>query len=252
MSSFLYLIDAATYSGAIPSKEHLMRIGLFEVLGRGYQALQLADGNCLLASSVAGAVIMRHDPANQTWRDRSNCPGVKIGWWNDERRPTERGLARPDSELPKRFDTRIVEMGIDAAPWRVPVLKRGVQEEVTLPYLMQWNAGLLRWDETIAARHCSLQSLVERQTAQTLRDIGCAVESDAEPMFPADQARMIREALGLVYRVAESEIDALELLSERAVIDAIGVIINKDSIVEFIADFGRAALLAIDEAGGDS
>lgn len=239
MSVFFY--RAKGFPGAIPSREWLIERGLFDVLGRGFRAVQCPrEGDALLCSrdttmhEVTAALSELGDDAWQPWGAAGD---IRFAWFKDERRPSPERLARHREET-FRWQTSGAVLG-DFNFWNIPVLKSGVAERVVLPLVMRWNAADGEWCESVATRYARLTSIADRCFAGMLRDIGIRVEAESLPLAD-DQATLAREALGMLYRVGPQEISALELLTDANLGVVLAIALNAETVAAEIVTLAEA------------
>lgn len=210
MNTFLYIAEGC--ARPIVTRGELVERGLFAVVGRGFQVKQLGGGRCMVADGRALASEMVEESEKQTWGKWGD--GITFGRWNGVEVQPE-GLRR--EWVPWR--TVPVPMGREGSgdAWEIPVLTElaaeGVGARTFLPVEMMFAEG--GWSAVVEKRYARLESLLQRfwWGVMVSNRVAEGMPDGMLPLMLEEQAEIVREALGLVYRIAGPEIGAMRLLT---------------------------------------
>lgn len=241
-----FFYRAKGFPGAIPSREWLIERGLFDVLGRGFRAVQCPrEGDALLCSrdttmhEVTAALSELGDDAWQPWDAAGD---IRFAWFKDERRPSPDRLLRSSLERIFPWKTKPLVMG-DGHCWDIPVLRDGPDTDAVLPLVMRWNASDSKFCPAHSNRHAALADLLRRATEHQLAALGLTSGADTG-ITMEEQSEIIREALCLIYRVSGPEIGALGLLDSLNIAEALAITINAEAMAEWVVAFCNTAIAA--------
>lgn len=236
MVGFLYRVSRM--QTAIASQAELVERGLLPLVERGFAARALDDGSCIVAHGSTDPTRMVVVPDRQTWLPWGD--GIDVGWWNDAR-PGPAVLGR--STLPAGWPLEPVTLQ-DGCTWHVPVL-RGADGAERLPVVMAWQHG--HWEAEVMPRFVRLHRLLGRAYVDLLRQIGVLGDWTGHVALDLpEQCEIAREALGLVYRVGEVELSALEVLTPGVLGEVLTAVLDGERLVQRLADEASQLAAGVD------
>lgn len=222
--SFIYRIDTEGGQG-LPTRRELVTLGLFSLVERGYRSFETrAEGHRIVSHGTIPEAALAGPFEWRKWS--ADVSFAVIG----EQAPTPYSLRRTVA----RWQTAPVPMG-DGNDWEVPVLA-GLGPTLGLPLVMMHDAG--EWNAVVRERYERTSRLYARlfQSFLMAGFAGCVPPPDFLPLTLAEQATLVSDAMGLVYRVTEPEVTALGLLTTEALEEAMRVIVDSDRLATALSE----------------